>query len=162
MNLTIRPAADTDRDAVWRIVEPHIRAGETFAMPRDWTREEALAYWFAPAHAVFVADAEGAVLGSYYLRANQFGPGDHVANCGYATAPHAAGRGVARAMCAHSLDEARSRGFTAMQFNIVVSSNARAVALWQSFGFAIAGTLPGAFRHPALGPVDAYVMWRSL
>jgi ribosomal protein S18 acetylase RimI-like enzyme len=160
--MLIRSATGGDREAVWQLVEPHIRAGETFAFPRDWSRDEALAYWFAPAHQVFVAEAEGKVLGSYYLRANQIGAGDHVANAGYATAPAAAGRGVARLMCAHSLEEAKRRGFAAMQFNIVVSSNARAVALWQSFGFGIVGTLPGAFRHPSLGPVDAYVMWREL
>jgi ribosomal protein S18 acetylase RimI-like enzyme len=160
--MLIRSAADDDRHAVWEVVEPHIRAGETFAFPSDWSREEALAYWFAPAHEVFVAEADGEVVGSYYLRANQSGAGDHVANAGYATSPAATGRGVARLMCAHSLEEAKRRGFAAMQFNIVVSSNARAVSLWRSFGFRIVGTLPGAFRHPSLGLVDAYVMWREL
>jgi ribosomal protein S18 acetylase RimI-like enzyme len=160
--MLIRAATEADGDAVWKVVEPHIRAGETFAFPRDWSREDGLGYWFAPAHHVFVAEAEGQVVGSYYLRANQLGGGDHVGNAGYATAPSATGRGVARAMGAHSLDEAKRRGFTAIQFNIVVSSNARAVALWQSLGFRIVGTLPGAFRHPSLGAVDAYVMWRDL
>lgn len=160
--MLIRAAAEADGDAIWQVVEPHIRAGETFAFPRDWSPEEALGYWFAPAHQVFVAELEGQVLGSYYLRANQLGGGDHVGNAGYATAPSATGRGIARAMGAHSLDEAKRRGFTAIQFNIVVSANTRAVALWQGLGFRIVGTLPGAFRHPSLGPVDAYVMWRDL
>lgn len=160
--MLIRPATAADADAIWAILEPHVRAAETFAFPRDWTREQALAYWLAPAHAAFVAEENGQVLGSYYLRANQLGGGSHIANAGYATAPAASGRGVARAMCAHSLDEARARGFRAMQFNIVVSSNARAVMLWQSFGFAIVGTLPGAFDHPNRGFVDAYIMFREL
>jgi GNAT superfamily N-acetyltransferase len=77
-----------------------------------------------------------------------------VANCGYLVAPDAFGRGVARAMCRHSLDQARTRKFTAMQFNFVIASNERAVRLWQSLGFAIAGTLPEAFEHPRLGVVD--------
>ena len=160
--MLIRPAHSGDADALWAILEPHVRAGETFALPRDWTRQQALEYWLAPNHGAFVAEEDGEVLGSYYLRANQLGGGSHVANAGYATAPAASGRGVARAMCAHSLGEARARGFRAMQFNIVVSSNARAVALWQSFGFAIVGTLPGAFDHPNRGFVDAYVMFREL
>ena len=101
-------------------------------------------------------------MGSYYLRANQQGGGSHVANCGYATSVAARGRGVAAAMCAHSLDRARSRGFRAMQFNFVLSTNRRAVHLWQRHGFEIAGTLPKAFLHPALGYVDAYVMYREL
>jgi ribosomal protein S18 acetylase RimI-like enzyme len=159
--MQIRPAAETDADAIWRILEPIIRAGETYALPLDMTRAQALAYWHAPGNAVFVA-GEGEILGTYIMRANQQGGGAHVANCGYMTAPWASGRGVARAMCAHSLDEARRRGFSAMQFNFVVSTNARAVKLWQSMGFAIVGRLPGAFRHPRLGMVDAFVMYRSL
>jgi ribosomal protein S18 acetylase RimI-like enzyme len=96
------------------------------------------------------------------MRANQQGGGSHVANCGYMTALEASGRGVARAMCAHSLEHARARGFRAMQFNFVVASNARAVALWQSLGFEIVGRLPEAFAHPQLGLVDALVMYRKL
>ena len=109
-----------------------------------------------------MAEDGGRIVGTYYLRANNRGGGAHVANCGYMTAPDGSGRGVARAMCAHSLDEARRRGFTAMQFNFVIASNERAVRLWQACGFAIVGTLPGVFMHPRLGPVDAYVMHRAL
>src|SRR5436305_14265426 len=153
----IRAAHPTeDASAIWAIVEPIFRAGETYTVPRDLTRETALTYWFAPAHEVFVADEGGAVGGTYFLQPNQQGGGAHVANCGYATAPWATGRGVARAMCAHSLDRARQRGFQAMQFNFVVSTNQRAIALWESFGFAIVGRLPGAFQHPVAGFVDAF------
>jgi ribosomal protein S18 acetylase RimI-like enzyme len=144
------------------MLQPILVAGETYAMPRDWSRDEALAYWFADGHAVFVAEDGGGAIGSYYLRANQKGGGAHVANCGYMVDASVQARGVARAMCAHSLKEARTRGFRAMQFNIVVSTNVRAVAAWQGMGFAIVGTLPGAFLHPTAGYVDAYVMHRSL
>ena len=160
--MIIRPLTPEDAPALWRILEPVIRAGETYALPRDMSREDALAYWTAPGKAVFIAEADAQVLGTYILRANQPGGGSHVANCGYMTAAEATGRGVARAMCAHSLDEARQRGFLAMQFNFVVSSNERAVRLWQSLGFAIIGTLPGAFQHPTEGYVDAYVMYQAL
>jgi ribosomal protein S18 acetylase RimI-like enzyme len=161
-NLHIRAAAASDADAIWGILEPTIRAGETYTLPRDMTRQEALAYWFSPGHEVFVAEENTAVLGTYFLHANQRGGGDHVANCGYITAPHAAGRGIARAMCKHSLEHAAVRGFRAMQFNFVVSSNERAVKLWQSLGFEIVGRLPEAFLHPTLGYVDALVMFRRL
>src|SRR5262249_51737937 len=116
-----------------------------------------LAYWFSPEHEVFVAEDNGAVVGTYYMKANQKGGGSHVANCGYITAMHAVGRGVARAMCEHSLQHAKARGFRSMQFNFVVSSNQRAVRLWQSFGFEIVGKLPRAFQHPTPGLVDAFV-----
>jgi len=160
--MIVRPAEDRDAEAIWRILEPTIRAGETYTLPRDMSREAALAYWHAPGYEVFVAEDEGTVVGTYHLRANQTGGGSHVANCGYMTAPHATGRGVARAMCLHSLEHAKARGFCAMQFNFVVSTNERAVRLWQSLGFEIAGRLPGAFSHPALGFVDALVMYREL
>jgi L-amino acid N-acyltransferase YncA len=160
--VTVREAVNADCDAIWRILEPMIRAGETYTLPRDMTRDQALAYWMAPEHHVFVAEEDRTVSGTYYLHPNQRGGGSHVANCGYVTAADAMGRGVARAMCAHSLDCAKAQGFRAMQFNFVVSTNERAVHLWQSFGFEIAGRLPGAFLHPAAGYVDALVMFRVL
>ena len=158
----MRSAAPSDGDSIWSILSPIIGAGETYALPRDMSREDALAFWFAPAHAVFVAEAEDRVLGTYYLRANQQGGGAHVANCGYMVAGGAQGRGVARAMCAHSLEVARERGFRSMQFNFVVSSNTRAVKLWESLGFGIVGRIPGGFAHPSLGFVDAFVMYRDI
>lgn len=160
--LVVRPAVAADTAAIWKILEPTIRAGETYALPRDMTQDEALNYWFAPDNEVFIAEDNGEIVGTYCMRANQKGGGAHVANCGYITASGAFGRGVARAMCAHSLEHAKSRGFRAMQFNFVVSTNERAVLLWQSFGFEIAGRLPAAFLHPRNGYVDVFVMHRSL
>lgn len=160
--MLIRPAAAQDDEGIWRVIEPMIRAGETYPLPRDLAKTDALAYWRSPQHEVLVAEDGGAIVGSYYLRANNRGGGSHVANCGYVVAAPAMGRGVARAMCAHSLELARSRGFRAMQFNFVVASNERAVRLWQVCGFEIVGRLPGAFEHPRLGPVDAFVMYRTL
>jgi GNAT superfamily N-acetyltransferase len=160
--LTIRPAVSSDSDAVWEILDPVIRDGETYALPRDLSRADGLAFWFAKSHEVFVAESGGRVVGTYFLRPNQLGGGAHVANCGYLTATAASGKGVASAMCAHSLDRARTRGFRAMQFNFVVSVNERAVRLWQRFGFDIAGRLAGAFLHPVHGYVDVYVMYREL
>ena len=160
--MNIRPATGADNDTIWRVLEPAFRAGETYMIERDISREAALAYWKSPAHAVFVAEDGGQVLGTYYLRANQRGPGAHVCNCGYITAPEHQGRGIARAMCAHSLEEAKRRGFKAMQFNAVIATNTRAVKLWQQMGFDIVGMLPGAFDHPGEGIVDALVMFKRL
>ncbi len=126
------------------------------------TREEALAYWLASGNEVFVAEDSESIAGTYFLHPNQRGGGSHVANCGYATATAFSGRGIARAMCTHSLEHAKLRGFRAMQFNFVVSTNERALRLWKSFGFEVAGRLPGAFLHPAAGYTDAYVMFRVL
>ncbi len=120
-----RASLPVDSDSVWAILEPTIRAGETYTLPRDMSREDALDYWFAPGHEVFVAEEDSNILGTYFLQSNQQGGGSPVANCGYVTAPWATSRGVARAMCAHSLDRARERSFTAMQFNFTVLCHER-------------------------------------
>jgi ribosomal protein S18 acetylase RimI-like enzyme len=160
--LEIRPAAKGDDAAIWSIMEPILRAGETYALPPDMTKLDGLNYWTGRDRETFVAEEDGNVIGTYYIRANQMGGGSHVANCGYMTHMAARGRGVAKAMCEHSLAHARERGFRAMQFNLVVSTNERAVRLWQSLGFDIAGRLPLAFRRPSGDYVDALVMFRPL
>lgn len=160
--LLIRAAELMDGDAVWAILEPIIRAGETYALPADMSRVDALTYWFSEKHEVFVAEEDKAIVGTYFLKANQSGGGKHVANAGYATATFATGRGIAKAMLAHSLEYAKQCGFLSMQFNFVVSSNERAVILWQKNGFEIVGRLPRAFNHPSLGLVDAFVMFKTL
>ena len=160
--MAIHPATDSDRDAIWAILEPMIRSGETYTLPRDMSKQAALEYWFAADKETFVWKENGQVSGTYFLKANQQGGGAHVANCGYVTAPPAQGHGVARQMCLHSLQRAKERGFRAMQFNFVVSTNERAIKLWTSLGFQTVGRLPLAFEHPAQGFVDALVMYRSL
>ena len=160
--MTIRLASDDDKEAIWAILEPMIRRGDTYTLPRDMSKSQALEFWFAAGNETFVWEDGGAVLGTYFLRANQRGGGAHVANCGYVTATGAEGRGIARAMCLHSLQRSRERGFRAMQFNFVISSNERAVKLWRDLGFEIVGRLPGAFQHPELGFVDALVMYQRL
>jgi ribosomal protein S18 acetylase RimI-like enzyme len=160
--MLIRPATSEDAAAIWSIIAPVIRAGETYTLDRDMSEADALAYWTGADRETFVAEEDGRILGTYYLRANQAGGGDHVANCGYMTDAKAQGRRIARRMAEHSLARARTRGFRAMQFNFVVSTNERAIRLWQSLDFAIVGRLPRAFRHPTRGAVDALVMFRDL
>jgi RimJ/RimL family protein N-acetyltransferase len=160
--MLIRTARPDDAAAIWSIIGPVIRAGETYTLDPDMSETDALAYWLGPDKETFVADDEGSIVGTYYIRANQAGGGRHVCNCGYMTAAKATGRGVARKMCEHSLDLAKLRGFKAMQFNFVVSANERAVRLWESCGFEIVGRLPNAFAHPRLGYVDALVMFKTL
>lgn len=160
--MLIRLAINGDAHAIWGIMEPIIRAGETYTLPRDMDKKAALAYWLSAEHEVFIAEDHGEIVGTYFLQANHQGGGAHVSNCGYLTAISATGRGVARQMCTHSLERARAKGFRAMQFNFVVSTNERAVRLWHSFDFQIVGRLPKVFLHPTLGYVDAYIMCRDL
>lgn len=158
----IRKANADDAEAILGIILPTIRQGETYALDPELSAAAALDYWTSPDKETFVAVDEGRVVGTYYMRPNQAGGGGHVCNCGYMTSASATGKGVAREMCEHSLEHARARGYRAMQFNFVVSTNKRAVRLWQALGFEIVGRLPGAFRHPQAGFVDALVMYRAL
>jgi L-amino acid N-acyltransferase YncA len=160
--LKIRAATPADQDAIWAILKPAFRAGDTYTVDPDIPREDALGYWCAATHLSFVAEDAGEVLGTYYLRRNQGGGGRHVCNCGYVTAPWARGRGVASAMLTHSLEEARALGYRAMQYNFVVETNEGAIRLWRRAGFEEVGRLPGVFLHPERGYVDALVMMKSL
>jgi L-amino acid N-acyltransferase YncA len=158
----IHPATEADHDAIWQIFQSVIAPGDTYAFDPEMSREEALAYWFGAGTATYVAENNDAVLGTYIIRPNQLGGGSHVANAAFMVAPGVQGRGTGRKMGEHSLQEARRLGFRAMQFNFVVSTNRAAIHLWQSLGFAITGTLPGAFRHPVDGFVDVFVMFQDL
>ena len=160
--MNIRKATSDDAAAIAGIIIPVIRDGTSYTLDPDVSEADALAYWMGPDKETFVAEEDGAVLGTYYMRPNQGGGGRHVCNCGYITDPAATGRGIARRMGEHSLAHARARGYRAMQFNFVVSTNERAVRLWQDCGFEIVGRLPLAFQHPFHGYVDALVMYRPL
>ena len=160
--LEIRLATEGDRDAIWNIFHGVVAPGETYAFDPRISREDALAYWFREDTHTYVAAQERHVVGTYILRANQPGSGSHVANAAFMVAPTSRGEGIGRAMGEHCLSEARRLGFRAMQFNFVVSTNEAAIRVWKQLGFKIVGTLPGAFRHPQNGYVDAYIMFRSL
>lgn len=161
--IKIRPACVADHDAIWSILEPVIRAGETYALPTNMSRSDVLAYWTGPDRKSYVALSDtNQPIGTYYLRQNNLGGGSHVCNCGYMTSAHSRRGGVARAMCKHSIETARADGFAAMQFNFVVSTNEGAIHLWRSLDFAVVGRIPKAFDHPRHGLVDALVMHRFL
>jgi len=160
--IAIREIGPDDFARAWPIFRDVVATGDTYSYPPDIDEARACALWTTPPSRCFVAERDGEVLGVYMLRPNQPGLGDHVANCGYMVSPNARGQGVASMMCEHSLDEARSAGFSAMQYNFVVSSNEGAVRLWQRHGFSIVGRVPGAFRHASLGPTDVLVMHRMV
>jgi len=160
--ISIRPAVETDWPDVWTLFHDAAAAGDVFAYDEHTTEDIARKLWFEPPAVCFVAEEEGRVVGTYYVRPNQPGRGGHVANGGYIVAPGARGRGVSRELCEHSLDSARRLGFTAMQFNYVVATNKAAVRTWERCGFRVVGRLPEAFRHQELGLVDVLVMYRKL
>lgn len=160
--MQIREATPDDFNAVWPIFSAIVSAGDTYAYATDTTREEAFALWFEQPRQTYVAEDAGSILGTYYLKTNQQGPGNHVCNCGYMVAADARGRGLATSMCKHSQQMAVAMGYKAMQFNSVAATNTAAVRLWNKLGFATVGRLPGAFRHPSGEYVDALVMYKWL
>ncbi len=160
--MNIREATQEDFDQIWPFFRDIAAAGETYAYSRDTTKEEARKLWMKAPRRTYVVEDGGKVLGTYYIKTNQAGPGDHVCNCGYMVSPAARGRGLATRMCKHSQDVARELGYKAMQFNFVASTNEGAVRLWNKLGFATVGRLPRAFRHPSHGYVDALVMYKWL
>ena len=160
--MLVRLARTHDEEAIWRIMEPIIRTGETYPLTSDMSKADALAYWHGPEDETFVVEEGEEILGTYHLRPNCAGGGAHVANIGYMTSSASTGMGVGRRMVEHSLQRARERGFKGIQFNFVVSTNERAVQLYKSFGFDTIGTVPLAFLHPRLGYVDVLVMFKTL
>ena len=155
----IRSASQADADSIWSMIEPVFRAGDTYAIDPDTSRESALAYWMAE-HVYVVEDQ--VALGTFYIQRNRAGGGSHYCNCGFVTDPTAQGKGVARAMLEFALEEAKRLGFEGMVFNFVVASNTRAVALWKRYGFEIVGRVPGAFRDSTGSDADALVMFTKL
>ena len=160
--MKIREATKEDFDLIWPIFQEIVRAGETYVYPQNTSKEQALKIWLDTPKKTYVLEVDGDLLGTYYIKTNQAGPGNHVCNCGYMVSSNARGRGLATAMCEHSQDIAKEMGYKAMQFNFVASSNEGAVSLWEKLGFEIVGRLPKAFNHPAKGYIDALVMHKWL
>ncbi|WP_434740795.1 GNAT family N-acetyltransferase [Micromonospora sp. SH-82] len=161
--MRFRAATVDDWPSIWQFLREIVAAGETYTYPRDVTEETARRIWLVdPPGRVVVAVDDGVVVGSAKLNPNQLGPGSHIAGASFMVAPHAAGRGVGRRLGEHVLGLARADGYRAMQFNAVVSTNTRAVALWRSLGFTVVGRVPEAFAHPTKGYVDLLVMHRRL
>ena len=160
--MRIRKANEQDFDQIWPTFREIAAAGDTYAYPMDISREQALNVWMEVPRETYVVEDDGQVLGTYYLKTNQSGPGDHVCNCGYMVSSAARGRGLATSMCEHSQEVAKELGYKAMQFNFVASSNQGAVGLWKKQGFETVGCIPKAFCHPTKGYVDALVMYKWL
>jgi L-amino acid N-acyltransferase YncA len=158
----IRKAEESDFNDIWEIFHQVVKRGDTYAYHPETTKEQAREIWMSKAVTTYVALVDGEIVGTYILRPNQPGLGSHVANAGYMVKDGQFGRGIATAMCEHSLAEARRAGYLAMQFNAVVSTNERAKRLWERMGFSVVGRAPQSFQHQEHGLVDSLIMHRFL
>lgn len=158
--MNIREASQDDFDAIWPIFHEIVTVGDTYGFPTETNKDGAFNIWMETPRKTYVVEEDGNILGTYYIKTNQAGPGSHVCNCGYMVSSSSRGRGLASAMCEHSLNVAQELGYQAMQFNFVAASNEGAVRLWTKLGFKTVGSLPKAFNHPSKGFVDALVMYK--
>ena len=160
--VTLRRYDIQDEPAVWEIFRQVIQTGETYVIPSSTPRSQWSTYWLASYMSTWVASIENYIVGTYILKPNQIGSGNHIANASYMVHPKFQGMGIGKAMCEHSLEQARQQGYRGIQFNIVVSTNRAAIRLWERCGFEVIGITPGGFRHPEKGFVDTLIMFKSL
>ena len=161
-DITIRQATKADWEIIWPLVKDVLSTGETYSYSPSTSKSEAFQIWMQNTQITFVALREGRAVGTYYLKPNQPGLGNHICNAGYMVSNKARGRGIGRQLCLHSLAEAKRLSYTGMQFNFVVSTNVMAISLWHDLGFEIIGRIPRAFRHKSEGLVDALIMYQDL
>ncbi len=161
--MQIREATPEDWAAIWPIFTEVVQAGETYAFDPAMTSEQAAGLWMErpPGHTV-VALVDGEVVGTAKMGPNRPARGAHVGTASFMVGSAARGHGVGRALAAYVVEWHREQGYRGIQFNAVVETNTAAVALWESLGFVVVGTVPGAFDHPVHGYVGLHVMHLSL
>ena len=161
--MEIRAARPDDWLQIWPFFRDIVTEGETYAYPDDITAEQAQDLW-TPGPDGFTAVAMDGVevWGVALMQPNRPGRGSHVATASFMVSPAARGHGVGRRLGEYALGWAKDAGFRAMQFNAVVDTNAAAVALWESLGFATIGVVPQAFDSRSGGLVGLRVMYREL
>ena len=160
--MNIAPISRKDFELFWPTFKKIIEAQETYAFDPQMNIEQAYSLWCEIPLLTFIATIDGKVAATYYIKPNAAGPGSHICNCGYMVSPEFRGQGIAKKLSKHSQQVALEQGFSAMQFNSVVSTNEAAIHLWKTLGFSVIGTIPDAYNHKKLGLVDAYIMYKSL
>lgn len=159
----IRPVSEQDWSQIYPFFTAIVAEGRTYAYPDNLSSEEARSYWIQepPGRTVVAVDGDR-VVGTASMGPNRPGRGSHVATASFMVDPRYQGHGIGRALGEYVVDWARAEGYRSIQFNAVVETNTAAVRLWQSLGFEILATIPGAFNHPEHGLVGLHVMFLRL
>ncbi|SEB81653.1 L-amino acid N-acyltransferase YncA [Tenacibaculum sp. MAR_2009_124] len=160
--MNIRKAQTSDYDEIWELFSEVIKTEDSYVFKKTTPKKDLKKHWFAPYMETYVIEGNGKILGTYIIKPNQIGLGKHIANCSYMVHPNTQGKGVGKKLCEHSINVAQKESYKGIQFNIVVSTNKAAIALWKKFGFKIIGTTPNGYKHSTLGYVDTYIMFKQL
>jgi GNAT superfamily N-acetyltransferase len=160
--LTFRLANELDGSSLWELIKPIIRKGGTYVFLPNSSRDKMMNYWLNSDKKTYIAELEGEIVGTFYIKNNQPDLGDHICNAGFMVTQNQEGKGIGKEMGKFALSEAKRLGYQAMQFNFVLESNVHAVKLWKSLGFEILGKIPEAYRHPELGLVSALILYQRL
>jgi GNAT superfamily N-acetyltransferase len=156
-DLIVAEATPADHAELYAAFAAVVAAGEGYPQPPGpLSVADFEDYWLDHKSLVAVARVGRRLAGSYYLKPNFPGRAAHIANAGYFVVPDLRGGGIGGALVLHSFDEARRRGFDAMQFNLVFESNP-ARRLYERLGFEAVGRVPDAVDGE-----DAIVYWRRL
>lgn len=158
--IEISPADSADFEEIWALFHTMVKQGDTYVYAPNTSRTEAYTLWMTEPEQTFVALDDDDLVGTYILKKNQPGLGSHVASAEFIIAPALRHHGVGKLLCQHAIEQARTAGYKAMQFNFIVSSDEKTIRMWQSLGFNIVGTVPQAFHHQSLGYIDAHIMYQ--
>jgi len=161
-NLITRPSQSKDEDGIWEIIKEVISSGDTYVFSPNSSKEKMLTYWFADHIHTYTVIRSDQIVGTFIIKDNHPDLGSHIANASYMISPKHQGMGLGRQMAENSLIIAKELGYRAMQFNIVVKSNERALKLWDKMGFKVVGEVPEAFKHPKKGYANALILWKKL
>ena len=144
--------------AIWNGV---VDAANAFPQREGLADDAEAERFFAGQTRAAVAVDGGCVVGLYILHPNNVGRCAHVANASYAVDPARRGEGVGRALVSDSLASLAACGFRGLQFNAVVASNTRAIALYESLGFQRIGVIPGGFENGGCVFEDMIIYYHS-
>ena len=146
--------------AIWNEV---VRDGNAFPQEEELSLKTGDAFFSSQTFTGLARSQEtGRIAGLYILHPNNVGRCGHICNASYAVAKEWRGHHLGGMLVSHSLQQGKRCGFRILQFNAVVRSNEKALALYRKQGFVQLGVIPGGFRRNDGSYEDIIPHYRSL